>query len=39
MQGRRKMHAGFWSGNLKERDHLEHLGIAERIILKYIFKK
>jgi len=29
---------GFWCGNLKERDHLEDLGIDARIILKCIFK-
>jgi hypothetical protein len=31
------MHTGFWWGNLRERDHLEDLGVDERIILKYIF--
>jgi len=25
--------AGFWWGNLKEEDHLEHLSIDERITL------
>jgi hypothetical protein len=33
------VHARFWWGNLKEIDHLEDLGIDERIILKWIFKK
>lgn len=28
------MHAGFWLGNLKARDHLEHAGVDRRIILK-----
>jgi hypothetical protein len=33
------MSAGFWWGNLKERDHLEDLRVDGRIILKQIFKK
>jgi hypothetical protein len=37
--GERRVHAGFWSGNLRERDQLEDLGGGERIILKWIFKK
>jgi hypothetical protein len=28
------VHTGFWYGNLRERDHLKHTGINERIILK-----
>jgi len=28
-----------WGGNLRERNHLEDLGVDGRIILKYIFKK
>jgi hypothetical protein len=39
MGGGGELHAGFWWGNLKERDHLEDLGIDRRIILKWIFKK
>jgi hypothetical protein len=30
---------GFWSGDLRERDHLEDIGIDGRIILKWTFKK
>jgi hypothetical protein len=30
---------GFWWGDLRERDHLEDLGIDWGIILKRIFKK
>jgi len=30
---------GFWWRNLRERDHLEYLGINGNIILKLIFKK
>jgi hypothetical protein len=28
-----------WWGNLRERDHLEYLGIDGRIILRWIFRK
>jgi len=31
--GRVEAYTGFWWGNLRERDHLEDLGIDERIIL------
>jgi hypothetical protein len=31
------VHTGFWWGNLREGDHLEDLGIDERIIIKWIF--
>jgi hypothetical protein len=34
-----EMHTGFWLGDLRERDHLEDLGVGERILLKWIFKK
>ena len=33
------MYAGFWWGNLREREHLEGLSVDGRIILKCIFKK
>ena len=33
-----EVHAGFWWGNLRERDHLEDPGIGGRRILKWIFK-
>ena len=32
------MHTEFWWGNLRERGHLEDLGV-DRIILKWFFKK
>ena len=31
---RGEVHAGFWWGNLREREHLEDVGVDERIILK-----
>ena len=30
---------GVWRGNLRERHHLEDIGIYERIILKWVLKK
>jgi hypothetical protein len=33
------VHAGFWWGNLRERDHLKDLGVDGRIILKWILEK
>ena len=37
--GRRDVHAGFWWGNLRERDHLENLDIDGSIILMWIFRQ
>jgi hypothetical protein len=36
---RGELHTGFWWGDLSEGDHFEDLGVDERIILKWIFKK
>jgi hypothetical protein len=33
-----EVHAGFWLGNLRERDHLEGPGVDGRLILKWIRK-
>jgi hypothetical protein len=33
------MHIKFWSENLNERDHAEHLRVDGRIMLKWILKK
>jgi hypothetical protein len=37
--GRVDVYAGFWWGNLKERNHLEYPGIDGKIILRWIFRK
>jgi hypothetical protein len=37
--GERKVHTGFWWGDLREGDHLGDPGVGGRIILKWIFKK
>jgi len=37
--GERMLHAGFWWGYLRGSDHFKDLGIDERIILKWIFRK
>ena len=36
---KRKMPTGFWWEILKKRDHLEHLGLDRRIILKWLLRK
>jgi len=33
------VYKGFRWGNLREKNHLEYLGVDGRIILKHIFKK
>jgi hypothetical protein len=38
MWGRVEVDTGFWWRNLRERNHLEYLGINGNIILKLIFK-
>jgi hypothetical protein len=38
-RGRRVIHTGFWWGRQKERYHLEHLDVGERIILKWILER
>jgi len=37
--GRREVHKVFWWEKLKERKHLEYLGVYGRIILKWIINK
>ena len=37
--GTGEVRTGFWWGNLRERDHLEGLDVAGRMILKRIFKQ
>jgi hypothetical protein len=39
MGGEKRCMQGFWSGTLRERDHLEDSGIDCRIILRWIFRK
>jgi len=37
--GRGEAYTGFWWGNLRERDHLENLGVDGRIIFRWISRK
>ena len=37
--GERRVAAGCWWGNLRERDHLEDVDVDGRIILKWISRK
>jgi hypothetical protein len=34
-----EVHTGFWWGDLREKDHLQDLGVDGRLILKWTFKK
>jgi hypothetical protein len=34
-----EVYAGFWWGNLREKDHLEDPRVDVRIILRWIFRK
>jgi hypothetical protein len=38
MWGKGEVHTGLWYGTLRERDHLEVLGVDRRIILKLSLK-
>ena len=37
--GRGEVYAGFWCGNLKEREHLEDPGLGGREVLRWVFRK
>jgi len=39
MWARREMNTEFWWGNLRERGHFEHVGIARRVIFKWVLKQ
>jgi hypothetical protein len=37
--GRGELHTGYWWGDLRERDHVEDLGVDGRSILRWALKK
>jgi len=37
--GSGEVHAGFWWGNLREREHLGDLGVSGSVILRWTFRK
>jgi hypothetical protein len=37
--GRGEVYTGFWWGNMRERVHLEELGVDGCIILRWMFRK
>jgi len=39
LTGNRKIHKGFWCGDLRARHNFKYLDVDGRIILKWIFKK
>ena len=38
-KGSGDVHAGFWWGNLREREHLKDLGVSGSVILRWTFRK
>jgi hypothetical protein len=38
-ESRGEAHTGFWGRNMKNKDHLEDLGVDGKITLKLVFKK
>jgi hypothetical protein len=39
MEAYREAHAGFWWGNIRERDNVEHLEVYGKVILKWILHR
>jgi hypothetical protein len=35
----RRVHTRFWWGNMRHKEHFEHLGLDERVIIKWMLKK